>query len=182
MAALCFKQSNQTSVPSYHAACSITGRCYTTISTSLWKWKASLPSRKTVTLLFISKTEFLQMNPATMVLLILLQIKWAFNEYPNNLRNLWLNRQELTARDFGSAESAEIGGILYVFPNFSTARMGQKTRRSAVADLFRGSLTITAIIQRIPNGLSITIGSILISSASKSMSLRKLMQPCCLSS
>ena len=44
------------------------------------------------------------------------------------------------ARDFGSAESTEIAGILCVFPNFGTARMGQKTRHPAVAELFRGSL------------------------------------------
>ena len=31
------------------------------------------------------------------------------------------------ARDFGSAESSEIEGILGVFPNFSTAGLGQKT-------------------------------------------------------
>ena len=30
------------------------------------------------------------------------------------------------ARDFGSAESTEIAGILCVFPNFGTARMGAK--------------------------------------------------------
>ena len=53
--------------------------------------------------------------------------------------NLWIIRQELVARDFGSAESTEIAGILCVFPNFGTARMGQKTRHPAVAELFRGS-------------------------------------------
>ena len=44
------------------------------------------------------------------------------------------------ARDLGSAESIKIVGILCVFPNFSTARMGQKTRHSAADELFRGSL------------------------------------------
>ena len=34
----------------------------------------------------------------------------------------------------------EIEGILCVFPNFRTARMGQKTRCSAADHLFRGSL------------------------------------------
>ena len=47
------------------------------------------------------------------------------------------------ARDFGSAESTEIAGILCVFPNFGTARMGQKTRHPAVAELFRGSLGVS---------------------------------------
>ena len=44
------------------------------------------------------------------------------------------------ARDFGSAESTKIAGILCVFPNFGTARMGQKTRHPVAAELFRGSL------------------------------------------
>ena len=56
------------------------------------------------------------------------------------LGKLRLNRQELAAEDFVSAESSESGGILYVFPAFRTARMGQKIRRPAEADLFRGSL------------------------------------------
>ena len=56
------------------------------------------------------------------------------------LRKLWLNRLALTARDFGSAESSKNGGILYVFPVFRTARMGQNIRCSAADDLFRGSL------------------------------------------
>ena len=40
-------------------------------------------------------------------------------------------RQELTARDFDSAESIEIEEILCVFSNFSAARMRQKARCSA---------------------------------------------------
>ena len=47
-----------------------------------------------------------------------------------------LNRQEPIAKDFGTGESFENGGILYVFPFFETARMGQKTRYSATDDLF----------------------------------------------
>ena len=50
------------------------------------------------------------------------------------------------ARDFGSAESTEIVGILCVFPNFGTARMGQKTRHPAVAELFRGSIDNPAVL------------------------------------
>ena len=57
-----------------------------------------------------------------------------------NLGKLWLNWQELAAKDFGSAEGSENGGILYVFPVFRTARMGQKIRCPAEDDLFRGSL------------------------------------------
>ena len=59
--------------------------------------------------------------------------------FPTFLGNLWIIRQELVARDFGSGESTEIAGILFVFPNFSTARMGQKARHPAAAGLFRGS-------------------------------------------
>ena len=44
------------------------------------------------------------------------------------VKTFTVNRQELVARDSDSAESAEIAGILFVFPNFSTERMGQKTR------------------------------------------------------
>ena len=47
------------------------------------------------------------------------------------------------ARDFGSAESTEIAGILCVFPNFGTARMEQKTRHPAADELFRGSLVFS---------------------------------------
>ena len=46
----------------------------------------------------------------------------------------------MKAEDFGQVESLKIAGILYVFPNFQTARIGQKIRFSAVAELFRGSL------------------------------------------
>ena len=45
-------------------------------------------------------------------------------------------RQELKAEDFGQVESLKIAGILYVFPNFQTARLGQKIRCSAANDLF----------------------------------------------
>ncbi|MBP3305698.1 MAG: hypothetical protein J6L24_06990, partial [Oscillospiraceae bacterium] len=44
------------------------------------------------------------------------------------------------AEDFGSDESSENEGILYVFPVFGTARLGQKIRLSAEDYLFRGSL------------------------------------------
>ena len=50
-----------------------------------------------------------------------------------------MNRQELAAEDFDSPEGSENGGILYVFPIFKTARMGQKIRRPAADDLFRAS-------------------------------------------
>jgi len=49
-------------------------------------------------------------------------------------------KRELTAGDFGSPESMENKGILYVFPAFHTAPVGQKIRCSAEAELFRGSL------------------------------------------
>ncbi len=48
-------------------------------------------------------------------------------------------RQELAARDFGSPESMENGGILDVFPVFHTEPVGQKIRCKADAELFRGS-------------------------------------------
>ena len=44
------------------------------------------------------------------------------------------------ARDIGSADSTEIVGILYVFPNFSTERMGRKARHSAAAELFKSEI------------------------------------------
>ena len=56
------------------------------------------------------------------------------------LGKLWLNRQELTAKDFGSRQDLENEGILYVFPIFQTADWEQKIRRSAADDLFRVSL------------------------------------------
>ena len=37
--------------------------------------------------------------------------------------NLWLNRQELTAKDIGTDESLESGRILYVFSAFQAAQM-----------------------------------------------------------
>lgn len=49
-------------------------------------------------------------------------------------------RRELAARDFGSAERVKRGGILDVFPAFNPARMGQKIRCPAEAELFRVSL------------------------------------------
>ncbi len=48
-------------------------------------------------------------------------------------------KRELTARDFGSPESMENVGILYVFPVFHTAPVGQKIRCPAEAELFGGS-------------------------------------------
>ncbi len=49
-------------------------------------------------------------------------------------------RRALTAEDFVTGESLKSAGILDVFPTFQTARMGQKIRCSAEAELFRGSL------------------------------------------
>ena len=56
-----------------------------------------------------------------------------------------INRQELAAEDFSSAESYENGGILYVFPIFKTARIGRKIRRPAADDLFRDSRESDAV-------------------------------------
>ena len=53
-------------------------------------------------------------------------------------RLIW---QELAARDFSPAEGSENGGILYGFPVFGTARMGEKIRCPAADELFRVSLT-----------------------------------------
>ena len=58
------------------------------------------------------------------------------------LGKLSLNPQELTARNFSLGESFKSGGILYVFPAFGTARIGEKSRCSAAGDLFRGSLRL----------------------------------------
>ena len=44
------------------------------------------------------------------------------------LGNLWLNRQELRARDFSSNRGIESGGILYVFPAFDTEEWAKKIR------------------------------------------------------
>lgn len=49
-------------------------------------------------------------------------------------------RRELKAIDFGLFESSKIAGMLYVFPDFQTARIGQKIGFSAEAELFRGSI------------------------------------------
>ena len=40
-----------------------------------------------------------------------------------NQGNLWLKRQELTAKDIGTDESLESGRILYVFSAFQAAQM-----------------------------------------------------------
>ena len=47
-----------------------------------------------------------------------------------------------SARDFDPSERMENAGILCVFPIFHTARLGQKIRHPAVAELFRGSLIV----------------------------------------
>ena len=57
-------------------------------------------------------------------------------------------RQALTAEDFVTGESLKSAGILDVFPTFQTARMGQKIRCSAEAELFRGSLAVYHIARR----------------------------------
>ena len=52
--------------------------------------------------------------------------------YPNISRILRQHRtiwQEHSAKDFASYESYKRAGILYVFPPFITARMGQKIGR-----------------------------------------------------
>ena len=48
-------------------------------------------------------------------------------------------KQALAAEDFVTDESLESGGIPDVFPTFQTARVGQKIRCPAEAELFRGS-------------------------------------------
>ena len=65
--------------------------------------------------------------------------RYPFHTFSQLLRKLWLNRQELAAEDFGSAESSGNGGILYVFPISRTERMRQKICCPAEDDLFRGS-------------------------------------------
>ena len=47
---------------------------------------------------------------------------------------LWINRRELTARDFSPDEGFQSGGILCVFPTFKTAQLGKKIRCSAEDD------------------------------------------------
>ena len=44
--------------------------------------------------------------------------------------------------DFSLDESSESVGILYVFPAFGTARIGEKNRCLAEGDLFGDSLTL----------------------------------------
>ncbi len=55
------------------------------------------------------------------------------------------------AQDFVSAERVKSGGILDVFPAFNPARMGQKIRHPAAADLFSGSQG-HYLIQAVQNG------------------------------
>ena len=53
-------------------------------------------------------------------------------DYLHNSKSLWQHRtiwQEHSAKDFASYESYKRAGILYVFPPFITARMGQKIGR-----------------------------------------------------
>ena len=52
---------------------------------------------------------------------------------------LWINRRELTARDFSPDEGFQSGGILCVFPALETAQLGKKIRCSAEDNLFRDS-------------------------------------------
>ena len=47
---------------------------------------------------------------------------------------LWINRRELTARDFSPDEGFQSGGILCVFPALETAQLGKKIRTGNQAD------------------------------------------------
>ena len=60
----------------------------------------------------------------------------SFHCIPSHDRKRRINRQALTARDFGTGEGLENTGILCVFPIFQTERLGQKIRCSAADDLF----------------------------------------------
>ena len=60
--------------------------------------------------------------------------------HPGFLGKLWLNWQELAARDFVSRQGMESEGILCVFLTFHTAAWEQKIRCPAADDLFRVSL------------------------------------------
>ena len=61
---------------------------------------------------------------------------------------LWQHRtiwQEHSAKDFASYESYKRAGILYVFPPFITARMGQKIGRRPQTQLCGDALYILAL-------------------------------------
>ena len=60
------------------------------------------------------------------------------------IKNLWQHRtiwQEHSAKDFASYESYKRAGILYVFPPFITARMGQKIGRRPQTQLCGDALS-----------------------------------------
>ena len=69
-------------------------------------------------------------------------VRASLNELKENLGKLWINRQELVARDFSSDKRMENGGILYVFPVFHSAWMAKKISFPAADDLFRVSLEL----------------------------------------
>ncbi len=56
----------------------------------------------------------------------LAQVRTKKKEFLGQHRTIW---QEHSAKDFASYESYKRAGILYVFPPFITARMGQKIGR-----------------------------------------------------
>ena len=58
---------------------------------------------------------------------------------PCRTGKLWINWQELTARDFSPDEGFQSGEILCVFPALETAQLGEKIRCSAADGLFRVS-------------------------------------------
>ena len=61
-------------------------------------------------------------------------------------KELWQHRtiwQERSAKDFASYESYKRAGILYVFPPFITARMGQKIGRRPQTQLCGDALYLT---------------------------------------
>ena len=76
------------------------------------------------------------------------------NDIPGNLgqhRTIW---QEHSAKDFASYESYKRAGILYVFPPFITARMGQKIGRRPQTQLCGDALEQKATINRIKTAYS----------------------------
>ena len=77
-----------------------------------------------------------------------------------------------TARILGSDEDSEIAGILCVFQGFGIARMGQKARRSAAADLFGGYQNKTGPLWKAVHGntaLNVFLCRTAIDSASQSL-------------
>ena len=87
--------------------------------------------------------------------ILALIILYATQIFLRQHRTIW---QEHSAKDFASYESYKRAGILYVFPPFITARMGQKIGRRPQTQLCGDALIVSSNILKVNNYVSIATG------------------------